>query len=193
MIVISQSAKKRGLALLILAGVLAIAWILVLRPLADIATGESEEGEHSLMLLSRYKALEDARPQVEAELRAMQQRNAAMSGLVEGNSAALAAAAVQSDIKAIVESNGGSVLSTQNMPSKVADGFEKIEIEYDLSLPLSSLKNVIYQIETHTPYLFIDDVTIRMPEGWMPESVDTPAPALEVQWLIRGYRWVGAK
>ena len=193
MIALSQRTKQRGLALLILAGAVVIAWFIALRPLVEIVTGDSEESEHSLMLLGRYQALEDARPQVEAELREMQQRNAAMSGLIEGNSAALAAAAVQSDIKTIIESNGGSVLSTQNMPSKIADGFEKIEIQYDLSLPLGSMKNVIYQIETHTPYFFIDHVTMRMPEGWQPENVDTPAPALEVQWLIRGYRWVGAK
>ena len=193
MITLSQRTKQSGLALLILAGAVVIAWFIDLRPLVEIVTGDSEESEHSLMLLGRYQALEDARPQVEAELREMQQRNAAMSGLIEGNSAALAAAAMQSDIKTIIESNGGSVLSTQNMPSKIADGFEKIEIQYDLSLPLGSMKNVIYQIETHTPYLFIDHVTMRMPEGWQPENVDTPAPALEVQWLIRGYRWVGAK
>lgn len=193
MITITEKQKQRGLALLVLAVAIVIAWFMVLHPLIDIVTGESEEVDNSLNLLARYQALEAARPQVEAELRQMQERNAAMSGLVEGKSAALAAAAVQADVKTIVESNGGTILSTQNIPPATAGGFEKIEIQYDISLPLGSVKNVIYQIETHTPYFFIDSVNLRMPENWRVSDPNTPAPAMEAQWVVRAYRWVGAK
>lgn len=180
MIAISQQTKNRGLALLILAGALALTWIVVLAPLANILFGESEDVEHSLTLLGRYEALDKARPQVQAELQAMQQRNATMSGLVEGNSAALAAAQVQSDVKAIVERNGGTVLSSQNMPSSLSDNFEKIEIQYDLTMPPGSLKNVIYQIETHTPYLFLDSVNMRIPENWGLQDPGATPPAMEI-------------
>ena len=193
MIAITPAQKQRTLALLVLALAIALAWLVFLHPLINIAIGESEEAESSLNLLARYQALEAARPQVEAELREMQQRNAAMSGLFEGKSAALAAAAVQSDVKTIVESNGGTVLSSQNIPPTAADGFEKIEIQYDISVPLGSLKNIIYQIETHTPFLFIDSVNMRMPENWQPGNGTGPAPAMEAQWVVRAYRWVGAR
>jgi general secretion pathway protein M len=193
MIAIPERTKRRGLALLILAGVIAIVWIVILGPLADILFGESEDVERSLDLLAHYEALAEARPQVQAELQAMQQRNAAMSGLVEGSSAALAAAVVQSDVKVIVERNGGTVLSSQNMPSSLTDNFEKIEIQYDLTLPPGNLKNVIYQLETHTPYLFLDSVNMRMPENWGVQDPNAPVPAMEVQLVVRGYRWVGAK
>ncbi len=193
MIAISSRTRHRGLAILILIGAAALAWVLVLGPLADILFGRSEELDHSLDLLARYETVAAARPQVEAELHNMQLRNAAMSGLVEGNTAALAAAAVQSDVKAIVEKYGGSVLSSQNMPSSVTDNFERIEIQYDLTLPPGSLKKVIYQIETHTPYLFIDSVNMRMPENWGLQNADTVPPAMEIQFLVRGYRWVGSK
>ncbi len=193
MIAISSRTRQRGLAILILIGAAALAWVLVLGPLADILFGRSEELDHSLDLLARYETVAAARPQVEAELHNMQLRNAAMSGLVEGNTAALAAAAVQSDVKAIVEKYGGSVLSSQNMPSSVTDNFERIEIQYDLTLPPGSLKKVIYQIETHTPYLFIDSVNMRMPENWGLQNADTVPPAMEIQFLVRGYRWVGSK
>lgn len=193
MIAITPKIKERSLALAILAVAAVIAWIMILHPLMNIVTGESEETESSLQLLARYHALEKARPQVEAELKAMQQRSAAMSGLIEGKSAALAAAAVQSEVKSIIERHGGSVMSSQNMPPAAADGFEKIEIQYMLSLPLGSLKNVVYEIETHTPYLFIDNVNMRMPENWMPENTAAPVPALEVQFLVGGYRWVGTR
>jgi general secretion pathway protein M len=193
MITISQQTKGRWLASLILAGALVLAWIVVLGPLANILFGESEDVQHSLALLGRYEALAEARPQVQAELQAMQQRNATMSGLVEGNSAALAAAQVQSDVKAIVERNGGAVLSSQNMPSSLSDNFEKIEIQYDLTVPPGGLKNVIYQIETHSPYLFLDSVNMRMPENWGLQDPGAAVPAMEVQFLVRGYRWVGTK
>ena len=193
MIALTQKQKQRGLALLVLAIAIIVAWLVLFHPLLNIITGESDEVDSSLNLLARYQALEAARPQVEAELRQMQERNAAMSGLVEGKSAALAAAAVQADIKIIVESNGGTILSTQNIPPTAADGFEKIEIQYDISLPLGSVKNIIYQIETHMPYLLIDSVNMRMPENWRVSDPNTPAPAMEAQWVVRAYRWVGTR
>ncbi len=193
MIAISQRMKQRGLALLLLAGAIVLAWIVILGPLANILFGESEDIEHSLALLSRYEALAEARPQVEAELQAMQQRNATMSGLIEGNSVALAAAQMQSDVKTIVENNGGTVLSSQNLPSSLTDNFEKIEIQYDLTLQPANLKKIIYQIETHTPYLFLDSVNMRMPENWGLEDPAAAVPAMEVQFVVRGYRWVGTK
>lgn len=193
MIALTQKQKQRGLAILVLTLTILIAWFMLLHPLMDIVTGESEEKETSLNLLGRYQALEEARPQVEAELRTLQERNAATSGLVEGRSAALAAATVQADVKTIVESNGGTILSTQNIPPTMENGFEKIEIQYDISLPLGAVKNIVYQIETHTPYLFIDSVNMRMPENWRVSDPNTPAPAMEAQWVVRAYRWVGAK
>ncbi len=193
MIAISQQIKSRGLALLILAGALVLVWIIFLGPLTNILFGESNDVEHSLDQLAHYEGLADARPHVEAELKEMQQRNATMSGLVEGNSAALAAAQVQSEVKAIVDRNGGTVLSSQNMPTSLTDNFEKIEIQYDLTLPPASLKNVIYQIETHTPYLFLDNVNMRMPENWGAQDPGAAPPSMEIQFLVRGYRWVGSK
>jgi general secretion pathway protein M len=189
MIAISQETWRRVLALLILAGVVAVAWVVLIGPLANILFGESDDVKHSLAVLARYEALAEARPQVQADLQAMQQRYAAISGLVEGNSTALAAAQVQSDVKSIVERNGGTVLSSQNGPTSLKDNFEKVEIQYDLTLPPANLKNVIYQIETHTPYLFLDNVNMRMPENWGLEDRDAVPPAMEVQFVVRGYRW----
>lgn len=191
MTTLSPRLRRRGLAVLILLTLVVLAWAIIIRPLVEAFGGQNADVKKSLRLLASYQALVAAQPHIEAELRDMRQRNASASGLVEGSTTALAAAKLQSDLKTIVESNGGAVLSSQNLQPSAANGFEKIEVRYDLSLPLGSLRKVLYQIETHTPYVFIVSMNMRMPQNWQPESTDSPAPRMEAQWVVRGYRWVG--
>lgn len=179
-------------ALGILAAVVGVIWFTVFHPLVSTFEDQREARDQSLRLLSAYKTALAIRPSLETSLSQLQQQGRSASGLVEGNSPALAAARLQNDIRTIVESSGGEVRSTQNLPVSNTNSFEKIDIGCDLSVPMSRLKDIVYQIETHTPYLFIDKVDIRMPENWQSADENMPAPKLEIRWVVSGYRWVGS-
>jgi hypothetical protein len=59
-------------------------------------------------------------------------------------------------------------------------------VQYEVSLPPGSLLAATYELETRTPYLFVDAAEIR-PELYG----DTPAAApsaLHVSWTIHAYR-----
>src|SRR5262249_47908314 len=114
-----------------------------------------------------------------------------IQGLIPGANAALSSANMQNAIRQIVTSNQGEVRSSQALPPSSANGFEKLEIAYDIALPINRLKDVIYQLEGRTPYFFLDQMDIRMPPLRQLPGLDTAIPKIEIHWIVRGYRWAG--
>lgn len=185
--------QGRGLPLAILAGVVAGFGLLVVFPVWEVFAAQSDDIAQSRRQLSLYQMEIASRPRLEAELAALNQREASSAVLLRGNSAALAAANMQSIVKPLIESHGGQVRSAQNLPSAPLGDLEEIEVQYDLSLPVGSLKEVTYQLETGAPYLFLDDVDIKVWESLQSEGSSAEPPNVQVHWTIAGYRWAGAR
>jgi hypothetical protein len=135
-------------------------------------------------------SIEQSLDQIETELKRLQQEAGSLQGLVPGANAPLAAANMQNEIRVIVSQAGGEIRSSQNLPPAVTEGFEKIEIAYDIALPMNRVSQLIYQLETHTPYLFVDRVDLEAPQNASPRS-ENVVPRIEAHWIIRGYRWKG--
>jgi hypothetical protein len=113
-------------------------------------------------------------------------------GVVEGESVALAQAQLQSQIKTLVETNGGGVRSMQILPVTQKGGFDVIAVQCDLSVAQNKLKALAYAVAAHAPYLFVDEASITAP----PADLDSPQAhevTLDMRWTVHGYRWGHAK
>jgi Type II secretion system (T2SS), protein M subtype b len=141
--------------------------------------------------LAAYEAVIATQPQLQAELERVRQQSASLTGLVPGTSAALAAASIQNDVRTIASRIGGDVRSTQNLPPTVIESFEKVEIACDLTVPMNRLTDLLYQVEAHTPYLFLDRITMEVPESVSPRA-GSAQTRVDIHFVVRGYRWVGA-
>jgi general secretion pathway protein M len=184
--------QQRVLAFSILIGLVALVWLGLLRPLAETLMGTSEEREHSVKLLSAYRHAVESRPLLEAQMETLKKQEATVPGIAVGSTSAVAAASLQSEIKRIIELNGGEIRSAQNLPSAVERGYEKILIRFDLSIAMKSLERLIYQLETHTPYLFIEHVDLRAPDSGSAAGQPVADPKLAIRWDVAAYRWAGS-
>jgi hypothetical protein len=124
-------------------------------------------------------------------LAALQQSAQSVPGLLTGSSAALAQAQLQSDMKELIERNGGALLSARLLAPASANGFDVISISYDMTVPLGRFRTLLYAVETHTPFYFVNDADFIMPPNWKPGNAQNPDPAMEVRWTIHAYRWNG--
>ncbi|MBL6940381.1 MAG: hypothetical protein ISS15_15620 [Alphaproteobacteria bacterium] len=190
---VSGTPRNRLLALGILLLAVAAAWLLVIEPIAGALEAQDEEIAQSQRVLAAYERRVALRPVIEAKLAAMRLQQTASAGRVEGASAELAAATIQKGMKALIEGQAGQVHSAQNLPPVAADGFQRIDIQYDATIPMTRLKETVYRIETGTPYLFLDGIDLRAPETWQIGPYMTDAPGIDVRWVVHGYRWVGTK
>jgi hypothetical protein len=162
-------------------------------PILAIFQAQQSDIQQSLDELATYQTEQSQRPELEAQLRALQQSARSVPGLMSGASAALAQAKLQSGMKALIEHNGGSLLSAQLMPPTNAAGFDLVSISYDLTVPLSRIRTLLYAVESHTPFFFVNDVDLVMPSNWRPDNAEMPDPNLEVRWTIHAYRWNGTR
>jgi hypothetical protein len=104
------------------------------------------------------------KPQIEKRLASLKEaRKADDSKLVEGKTLSLAAASLQDMVKDIVTRGGGTISSQRVGKPEDLGKFKVITVSIDTILPdAMALRDILYAIETQTPYLTIRDIDIRI-------------------------------
>lgn len=184
--------RGRKGAFIALGGVILLFLLVVALPVAALFEAQAENRSEALAQLAAYRAQEAQRPELAARLAALQEGAKSVPGLLSASSAALAQAQLQSDMKELIDRAGGSLLSAQLLPPTKVKGFDSVAIEYDVNIPLSNFSSLIYAVETHTPYYFIDTADFVMPPNWRPD-IHGQDPSMEMRMTIHAYRWRGSQ
>lgn len=181
---------RRG-AFLALGVAVALVLIIVGLPVALLFSAQASDIHDSEDQIATYQAEVGQRPQLEARLQALRQSAQSVPGLLTGTNAALAQAQLQSDMKELIEHNGGTLLSAQLLPPATSNGFDVVSISYDMTVPLGRFRALLYSVETHTPFYFVNDADFIMPPNWRPGNAQNADPAVEVRFTIHAFRWSG--
>jgi general secretion pathway protein M len=177
-------AAAAGLLLLLLLGVDEF----VLEPYWRAWSEAQESIAASRTLLAGFQRSAAERPGLESQLRALDGSTVPpQPGLIEATNAPLAAAGLQSSVKAIFETAGGQVRSVQDLPTTRIGSFHQVTIRLDVAVATEGLQKALYRIESSQPYMFVDNLAIRAPE---PQRMPGPRPAgneLSVRLEVYGY------
>ncbi len=114
--------------------------------------------------LEKYITLISEKPQLEKKLVSLKEtRKADDSNLVEGQTPSLAAATLQDMVKGIVTGSGGTISSEQIGKPEDLGKFKVISVSINAVLPDSrALSDILYSIETRTPYLTVKELDVRV-------------------------------
>ncbi len=114
--------------------------------------------------LEKYMALIAERPELEKKLAGLKEtKKSEHLKLVEGQTHSIAAARLQDIAKSIITSRGGTVSSER--PGKPDDfgKFKMITVTMDIIVPdTRALSDIIYSMETQTPYLVVKELDSRI-------------------------------
>lgn len=115
-------------------------------------------------LLDKYLLLIAEKPQLEKKVAALkEERQADNSKLIEGQTPSIAAAMLQETIKEIISGRGGTVASERVGKPEDLGKFKVISISIDAVLPdARALSDILFSIETRTPYLVVKDIDTRI-------------------------------
>jgi hypothetical protein len=188
---LSRGLSGRKAALAALAVAIAGGGGLLVLLAAWMFSGLRADAADNLHDLTAYRSEIAAQPAVEAELARLRSRIDSTTGLVHADASAPAAAQVQTAVKALVEASGGELRSAQVLPATKDKDLETIALQCDVTLPLGKLRQVLYAIETHRPYLFIDPDDITAPINFDTKTVEQPD--LELRLTVKAYRWASPK
>ncbi|MCL2872270.1 MAG: type II secretion system protein GspM [Betaproteobacteria bacterium] len=106
------------------------------------------------------KRLLAQQPQVETALNAVKQRNGRRFFL-KNTAANLAGAELEDQVRSAIEKSGGRIATSQNIAPKDDGDFQKIAVNVQFFASVPNLQKVIYTLETQTPYIVVDSLTLR--------------------------------
>jgi general secretion pathway protein M len=141
--------------------------------------------QEELLQLRKEIAREGALRKENSELAAVGEDASLM--LLQGETTGIAGANLQKLMSGLVLQHGGTASSIQILPTKEDGNLVRIPISLSISVGIDGLRDILYGLETGTPLLFIDDITIKS------ESADfgTPDPhylgPLDVTLQVSGY------
>lgn len=178
---------QRALALAILAALVAAAIGLVVVPVlaAYSDARASIERQHDILEHARAAGLDpDA---LRAELARLKQRPRSPVGLIESANESLAAAALQERLKSTIAAAHGELRSTQTLPSHLEGQYRRVAVRGQTTVKLAGLQRVLYDLESATPLLFLDNVEVRTVPDQSARGGVVENPNLDVRFDLYGY------
>jgi general secretion pathway protein M len=147
---LQQSIALGVLGLLLLACAGVVAWSLQAR--ADAADELAERQDHLARLEAGTRPKGDPR---RAKLGA-----APPSAFLDAPTSGLASASLQSHI-AHLAGHHATLVSFAVQPSDKADSADSVRVEASMDIGLRSLQTLLYELESGTPYVFVESMTVR--------------------------------
>lgn len=158
------SLISRLLASALLVGVLWLAAQLVVLPVFQAYRTTAQEIDQNRALLERYRALAAERPRYARRLEERLESYRANTGFLDGQDETLAAAALQERVGSVIDTAGGELHSTQILPTQLADedlAIRRAGLRLQFAVGIEGLEEILYQLETAEPYLFVEELSIR--------------------------------
>jgi hypothetical protein len=134
-----------------------------LRIEADVASIKESQAIKT-KTLEKYISLIAEKPDIEKQIVLLkEERKADDLKLIEGETLSLASAALQDMVKDIVTRSGGTISSQRVGKPEELGKFKVITVSMDTILPdARALRDILYAIETQTPYLAVKDLDARI-------------------------------
>jgi general secretion pathway protein M len=108
------------------------------------------------------------------------------SPFIEGRTVTIAGAALQHRVVAAIEDAGGNVLSSQVDLQKFESKPGFISLSVNCEVEQASLQQLLYDLETGMPFLFIDQLVVQMPQSAAKFESGPDTPRMHVQIDVSG-------
>jgi hypothetical protein len=114
--------------------------------------------------LEKYVTLIAHKPDFEKQLVLLKdQRKAEDRKIIEGQTPSLAAATLQNTVKSLITGKNGTISSERVEKPEALGKFNLVSVSIDAVLPdAKALSDVLYAIETQTPYLVVKELDARI-------------------------------
>ncbi|HUK60140.1 MAG TPA: type II secretion system protein GspM [Stellaceae bacterium] len=141
--------------------------------------------------LQRFTAVAARLPRLEAENATLKRAFATQGGFLQATNESLIAAELQNRIKRAVEANGGQLKSTQILPIADENGMRRVTARVEVQGNTAALQRIWYEMETGTPYLFINTFDIESRQVRR-DRTGPPAYEISARFELSAYARVGS-
>lgn len=182
--------KSRNLALALLVAVVAAAIALVAVPVYlrhrhyDVAIADLTDK------LGRYQRIAGTRADAARSLDAIRGKDARRFYLKNAQPA-LAAAEVQENIRALIESSGGRLVGIGTPAAKDEGRYRQITVNVQFTANMPAVRRVLHSVESGIPYLFVENLMIRSQVNANHKPTPGQEPEMFITFDVHGYALIG--
>ncbi len=180
-------SKHKLYSAVILFVALLLLLFLVIVPMFALYESTSDEVASLQHRLSQYKAISNKTSGLTSKLAKLQMFNEGQEYYFSESKASLVSAELQGIIKEVLGRHDAKILSTQPVTSGNQDE-RQIKISVHCRADIISLRNVIYELESHIPVLIIDKINIgRGYRATFRDQKSKGSDALDIRFDVSGF------
>ena len=185
---------SRTLAILLLAVVVASVWILLMTPVMDQRAAYRADIDRARQLIAAFEARRETIGALKREIAALRNDRTSKSAYFTARNPTLAAAKLQSRIKALTQAAGAGLTSSQVLTTddKKSD-LQRVTVRAHMAGSIEAVRSVFHTLEAGRPYIFLDNVTISTSPSRRKNrrrAKDTDASGrLTVRYEAYGFLW----
>jgi general secretion pathway protein M len=156
---------------------LAVPWIAAYHDLAQQLSATRDS-------LQRYQDVAAQLPALQSQLQALRHDHGQSGYWASGS-------ALVDTVKAMVEQRGATLTSAQDKPTIAQEGIPQQTVRLSLVARADQLTTLLYDIETHEPALFMEDISITNRYAFSQygsKSTTSDAGALQVMLEVSGFQ-----
>ena len=180
MIAVSGS-QSRLLAVGLLGLVLAALVAAIVVPAAVLHRHYDARIEDFVDKLQRYRRVAAQRPEWQRAVENLTTRNSSRF-VLKNQAANLAGAELQDLVRTAIESNGGKIITIQSAQPRDEGRFRQVGLAVQMFGNAGSVQRILYALETHVPYVFIDNISLRATafRGYRPNAGVEPEISVQM-------------
>lgn len=179
--------RGRVLALALLAIVLGSLWVAVVAPLLDWYSARAETIAERRALLAHISGLAEALPALRQAANRAGTDGPDRTALLEGDSDAIAGAALQGMVQQMADSAGATLSSVETLPGEQRGLYRRIGLRVSLIADWPVIVDLLRSIETNRIRLLTDDLQLHAVAQADPSS-SSSAPRIDTRLTIIGFR-----
>ncbi|WP_119681588.1 type II secretion system protein GspM [Indioceanicola profundi] len=151
---------RRLLAVSILIAFVSLIWSAAIEPALKSYTENVAQTERMHAAIARSRASANKLEKLRADLERAKESQAGLGGFLDASNESIASAEMQDLIRNAVTEMGGDLRSTQMLNAVEESSFRRITMEAQLAIDIEGFRDLLYELEAATPYLFVDAVIV---------------------------------
>jgi general secretion pathway protein M len=161
----NKTFYQRWLAVGLLFLVLLLFVLGIATPLISAGLAYHEEKTDLLFRLQRQQKIAARKDSVAQNLETIKSQFQEQAYFTQRDTEALASADLQNIVKTAVTDAGGQLTSTQGLPGKIEDGFNRVAVRVRMTGNIETLRSVLRSFAANVPILIIDQIDITPVRG----------------------------
>lgn len=137
--------------------------------------------------LGRYAAITAARTADRRSLEWLERRWAQETLTFDEPNTGQAAAALQENVKSLIEGAGGKLMSTRILPVEQKGAFYRVAAQVRVQATTDNIGPTLLSLESSFPYLFLEQVTVTSRPGRRAAQTSEASVPLNVTLEVSGY------